>query len=276
MKIVSLVPEYTKLRAGRVSESEYFTSSPEVFEQYFIYWSGARRIDITISEDEIIRRAKLMTECIHKAAARFQQLEFDLTAVEAILLVGGNGANGHAFMRDGKAIAWFALETFATLSQMRIFAAHEISHAIHYAATSSSYFHDRSEQLLFSRRLITEGLATYLSTIVCQASDKEALWADTLDSDSLQQWMRDCKEAVKQLSSYALEHYDSRDPSINFFSAADPDLIYKNRAGYYLGLQVIREYAANNSISPWELLHLPMDKFTEAVRAILFRIIVEP
>ena len=264
MEIIDLIPDYLWFCRGEHQVDSYLGSSPRFFDHYFTYWGKNRTIDVSLSEQEIIRRSQMIRRHLTDAEENFGKFGLKLNDISALLFVGQGRANGHALIDGEKAIAWYALETLETDEQMKVFVAHELTHALQYSLDRESYFQTVAEKNSVSRQLITEGIATYLPMKLCGVTEEESLWADTLPQEELQKWMTACRNGESGLFRFTLDHFNSSDTRL--FLAADPNDIYQFRAGYYVGLKVIEKIIAERSVTPFELMHTPMKELVELGR----------
>jgi hypothetical protein len=199
------------------------------------------------------------------ADERLQENGFLTEDLSAILFVGDHSANGHAFLDNGKPVAWFAIECFATELEAKIFTLHELIHALHYAARPEFAFNTMEQKRYVSRQLISEGIATYLTKRLWNVNDDVALWADKLSPAQLHSWMTACQNSEKELFQFVAANFDSSDPSIHIFHAANPKDIYSYRAGYYAGLKLIESIALDNNFNDLELINTPLAEMKQLV-----------
>jgi uncharacterized protein YjaZ len=190
---------------------------------------------------------------------------FSTENVSAILFVGNNSANGHAFLDHGKTVAWFAIECFESELDARVFTMHELVHALHFAARPEYAFNDVVKQRNVARQLITEGIASYLTKSILNVTDETALWANRLPANQLHTWMTACRNSEKKLFQFIVANFESCDSPIKIFYAANPEDIYSYRAGYYVGLKLIESILANNDFSNRDLLNIPLEEMKRLV-----------
>ena len=124
---------------------------------------------------------------------------------------------------------------------------------------------DQAEKDHFGRQLITEGLATYITAEVLGISDIEALWANYLSPEKSAQWLAECSDRVEELREYCRKQFEESDHSCEMFMANDPDDILRFRAGYYLGLELVREVAAQENLDLSALLKMERTEFERLV-----------
>ena len=265
MKIIDLSPNYLKFLAGETSFEEYRSSYPEFFDHYAKFWSGDDNFLPALTFGEVESRRSLLFQNLSEADARLRKNEFLTEDVSAILFVGNNSANGHAFLDDGNPVAWFAIECFESELEAKIFIMHELIHALHYAACPEFAFENAEQQKNISRQIITEGIATYLTKRLWNVTDETALWADKIPTEQLHSWMVACKNSKKELFQFVAAHFELSDPSIEIFYTVSSEDIYSYRAGYYAGLKLIESIAYKYDFSNMDLLNIPMKEMKQLV-----------
>jgi hypothetical protein len=85
--------------------------------------------------------------------------------------------------------------------------------------------------------LATEGLATLTSKIVLNIRSEQALWADYLSPESVQQWYNQCLRRENELFYAVSKKLESADEQNRLFSFSDSDDVFENRAVYYVSLR---------------------------------------
>lgn len=189
LEIIDLIPDFLAHRHGQTTLEEYRRSHKTFFEHYSTYWGGEGTVDPRLTDEEILSRRESILSHLHSAEEKFDQNGLSLQHIGAILFIGNGRANGHAFIGGDQAMAWFALEAFRSEQQMRVFVAHELVHALHYANDPDAYFLTVSEKNTVARQLVTEGIATYVTMQVCDLNEEQSLWADALPRNELDRWM---------------------------------------------------------------------------------------
>lgn len=253
MNIVDLIPQYRECYVQKRNLSEYEHSCPALFEHYFTYWGDRGSFRGALTGEEARERAVLIKKHCPVIEKQFSDCGFDISDLEIILFVGQGYTNGHAFEDGGEFKVFLPVEGYETDRQVFAFVPHEIIHAIHYQKQPDFYFKNKEEKEKFSRLLITEGLATLLTKKIMELNEGEALWADHMNDTNLKKWMQECKEQLPKLYEFAVQNFDKSDNSLMFYTA-DKNDIFKYRAGYYAGMQVLKEAAERQNISNKELL----------------------
>ncbi len=261
MKIIDLTEAYVRRVLGEDDRAAYERSHPALFRHYFEYWADRRRFTPTLDEADLRIRTATVTEVIHRLSPRLTARGWDVTGLRIILFVGQGTSNGHAF-RDGDSYAvWIPVETYQSVLGTEVFVTHEIAHAMHYRLMPDFFFTTRAEKLLVSRQLITEGLATYLSSQALKLEIGAALWADYLPPQALQKWLSECRSSEQDLKRFVLENFASDDPRLGLFYARDPRDVFQFRGGYYVGLRFLKELVRRRRLTAGELLRLPRPQF---------------
>jgi uncharacterized protein YjaZ len=265
MKIIDLSCAYVDCILGGDDLSTYEKSYPALFDHYFKYWANRTLFKASLNGEDVFRRRDLVTAGLGRLAVPFEKAGFGLADLTVVLFVGQDTSNGHAFKDNDGFIVWLPVETYTTPLLVDVFVAHEIIHALHYGATPRFYFENAMEKNSISRQLITEGVATHVTAELLGVDEATALWADHLAQSQLADWMRQCQDHRAELARFLIENYNSTDPKIEVFVIADADDIFRHRAGYFVGAEVIRAIADESESTLPELLAKPRPEFEAAV-----------
>jgi uncharacterized protein YjaZ len=256
MRISSLTEAYHEARA-RDNLDHYPDCHPELFTHYRNYWGVGDKPWADLDRAATIAREEMITERLRALEERFAAFELDTADLEVILLVGQETSNGHAIRLDDKFAVWLPIETYPTEIRVDVFATHEIIHAIHYQRQPAFYFENDTEFRSTSRRLLTEGLATYFSRELLGIDDATALWADYLDENEAVEWMTACHDRDEELRQIIRDRFDGTDHDLDLFHAAEPGDPLRFRGAYFVGLKAIDELAALRAGDPTGLLSIP-------------------
>jgi len=265
MKTIDLTNDYLECVLGHDDLSAYENSYPALFDHYFTFWATRDSFQAAPNRGEVRCRRDLVIAGLDRLAARFENAGFDIADLTIVLFVGTHRSNGHAFKDHDEFIVWLPVETYTTPLLVDVFAAHEIIHGLHYAAEPRFYFQNADEKQFVSRQLITEGVATYVTAAVLGVDGPTALWADHLDPSTLADWMRRCRNRRAELARFLIEQYHSSDPEIVIFVMDDPGDIFRFRAGYFIGMEMIKSVVDEYELTLSRLLSLPRPNFEEAV-----------
>jgi len=265
MNIIDLTDSYIKHILRNNDLSAYERSYPALFGHYFKYWARRKFFSKTLTKTEVKRRLDLIKPRLKIIEKNICSLGFDTSHLDILLFVGQNTSNGHAFKDRKRFIAWIPIETYETLLRVDVFITHEIVHALHYTQSPDFYFHTFSEKRSTSRQLITEGLATYLTMDIMNVNDGIALWADYLSKRELKIWLQKCQQKERELNKFVLKNFSLSNPKTTLFEVDDPNNIYEDRAGYFLGLSIINQIVKVKKLNAKELLSMPRKKIEEMV-----------
>ena len=64
-------------------------------------------------------------------------------------------------------------------------------------------------------------------------------------------------------------HLSSKNSDCHHFTFNDPSDIYKYRAGYFVGLEVIKEFVRKEKVSDIDIINIKRDVLEEKVKGIL-------
>lgn len=261
MNIIDLTNSYTSEMLKAKNLRAYEQSYPALFSHYFKYWARRKNFSNHLSQAELKKRRKLVTEALKLIEKRLSLAGFEVKNMDIVLFVGQGTSNGHAFKDNGKFMVWLPVEGYETKLQAEIFITHEIIHAFHYTHSPDFYFTNVAEKRSVGRQLITEGLATYLSMKILKIDEGAALWADYIPKNETKIWLQKCRRKEQELYKFILKNFSSGNPKLGLFYAYDPADINNYRAGYYVGLKLIEAVARDMKFSNKELLKIPRKKF---------------
>lgn len=194
--------------------------------------------------------------------SRFDRKGFDTSKFIFVLFVGKNCTNGHAYRDENGWVVWIPIESYASKLLVDIFVSHEIAHALHYEHSPKFCLVSMLDQRRFSRLLLTEGIATYLTKFVSGCTDDEALWGGYLRKTHLYKWRSECERNLPMLRRFALQKFHSQSDA-ELFQANDPEDVLRFRAGYFLGLSLVREIVRREVISANDLIALPRQRLEQ-------------
>ncbi len=264
MQVIDLTQAFINCVVQDDNQLEYESLFPALFEHYYRFWA-IRRPNFKFSEDEVIRRTKLIKERLPIIEQCFAKNGLPIDTLTIVLFVGHDASNGHAFEHEGRFVVWIPVESYTSTRAADVFVAHEIAHALHYQGEPAFYFTNNFEKGEMFRQLATEGVATLVSKVVMGIDEVEALWADYLPRDKAQAWYEQCKSREKELSGFVLAHLEESDKENSLFWFSDSEDVFQNRAGYYLGLMLAERICAKRECSLGDLLSLSRMEFQEMV-----------
>ncbi|MBU1557392.1 hypothetical protein KKC45_00300, partial [Patescibacteria group bacterium] len=262
MKTTNLTQNYITNILEKDNLDLYKKSMPELLGHYFKYWALEDYFHKSLkTEKEVIEKTEMIKSRLDFIKSKLSDFGFDTSNIEIILFVGQNCTNGHAFEKDGKFVVWLPVEAYESSEDIDIFVTHEIIHNLHYSVNPDFYFKTKDEKINVGRQIITEGLATYLTSKVLNISDDKALWADFLNEKELKSWFDGCKEKRFDLYDLVLKNFDLSKENIQIFWANDPSDVYKYRSGYFVGLELIKEFVEKEKVSDIDILKIDRKSF---------------
>ena len=110
---------------------------------------------------------------------------------------------------------------------------------------------------------MTEGIATYRSTKRMDLSEGDALWGDYLSKEEIVSWLNECKQKEQEIARIVIQDIRSDNINPSLFHANDPKNILEFRAGYYLGMEIIKKIVGDKDLALSELLSTPRIKIEE-------------
>ncbi|MBI5867388.1 MAG: hypothetical protein HZB43_03730 [candidate division Zixibacteria bacterium] len=255
MRTSDLVDRYIDAVIARDVAGEYEAQRPALFAHYHEFWSARRPYRRDWDVAELRGKRDLVRSTLERLDGEFARHGLDLAELEIVLFVGHGTTNGHAYREGGRFVVWIPVETYGSARLANVFLTHEILHALHYTASPGFYFENREEQSRIGRMLITEGLATYLTTVVLDVPEEEALWGGHLPDGQLTGWLAQCERRYGEMCSFFLANFDNSLREHGLFCLGDTGNVFQSRGGYFAGMRLIRRTAETLAIPPLELLH---------------------
>ncbi len=262
MKFLEHTGLYSRTVAADGNWHSYEEHSPALFKHYFRFWAKRSFPDVKIPADVLKTRSELVKRRLPMIIRRLNKKGLDIGNLRFVLFVGKNCTNGHAFRDADGWVVWIPVESYATRLLVDVFVTHEIAHALHYENSRQFYFATKPEQRNFSRLLLTEGMATYLTASILDCSDDVALWGDYLRKQQLHNWRVKCERNWPLLKEIAVGKFRSHAPT-ELFQANDPEDVFRFRAGYYLGLNLVKEISRGEALTANEMISLPRKRLEQ-------------
>lgn len=269
MKTSDLVEKYIDAVIARNAAGEYEAARPALFDHYHEFWSHRRPYSRDLSVAELRGRRDLVESALQRLDGQFAAHGLSTAAVEVVLFVGHGTTNGHAFRDDGRFVVWIPVEPYGDARLAKVFLTHEVLHALHYTRSPGFYFENTQEQSRMARMVITEGLATCLTSIVLDVSEEEALWGGYLPPDGLAEWMTQCERRQAEMRAFIRDNFDQSLPEHGLFCLGDTSDVFQSRGGYFAGMRIARDVAREAGIGPIELLSVESRVLEDWCRGVL-------
>ena len=261
MQIVDLTTRFPANVENANAIKEYERLCAPLFKHYNKYWSVSDYPYCHMEPDPKRESALLLEVSLRKSCKSLSQIGLDISRLRAILMVGKGTSNGHAWFDDQNWVVWFPVETYTTALRRDVFILHEIAHALHYEAVNDFYFETMTAKEDLMRLLITEGLATYVSMKAGGFDELTALWADYLTEEEARGWYDQCRQQYPRLCDRLLRGLSDHENLAHYFRADNPADIEHFRAGYFVGLQVIKAISEKQGAGVSDLLTIPREQF---------------
>lgn len=186
----------------------------------------------------------------------FKELLFNHPIEGIVFMVGDQTIDSHGMLVDGKSYLLIDIANYARSRDnynIISFMIHELSHAIHYSIRPDMYFRNfthSSDKVI--KRLLLEGIATYITRELTNESDEDVFWLGFLDHEEIKIWMNYSEEkkfkVASNLTQFIEEGTWSSDQQYELFSIVNPDLLWQGRLAYYYGYQISKLYCERQSI----------------------------
>ncbi len=269
MRTSDLVDRYIDAIVARDDTGEYEAQRPDLFRHYHKFWSERRPYRRDLNVAELRANRDLVRSTLEQLDGAFAQHGLDCSELETVLFVGHGTTNGHAYREGDRFVVWIPVETYGNARLAKVFLTHEILHALHYMASPGFYFENREEQSRMGRMLITEGLATYLTSVVLDVPEEEALWGGYLSDQQLMGWMAQCERRYGEMCSFFHVNFDASLREHGLFCLGDTGDVFQSRGGYFAGMRVIRCATETLAIQPIDIRHQDARTLEESIRSLL-------
>ncbi len=233
---------------------------------------------ISIIEDKIKSIDRDVRDILHRTSLQIRE-EFDsiipnlntlfpsVNIKGIILLIGEGNIDGHGRLVDGEPYVVIDLLTLASsidIYDLETFLIHETVHAIHYYLNPQMYFSNyRSIEDQYFKRLVTEGLATFVSGKFVK--DEMEYWLGFFNPSQTNNWKNNCEvqldDISKKLSTAISNDKVDEDLYYELFSVTDPDQLESSRLAYYYGSEICSKNIREQSFE--ELLKTEEDKWIQ-------------
>jgi len=267
-----LVRDLTAMYSAHVLDQglwrRYEQTYPALFRHYFRYWAKRSYRDTDLSPAQLEANATRIRERLILLLRKFSRAGLAIADLDVVLFVGKGCSNGHAFNDAGRWIVWLPVETYGGNRLIDVFVTHEIVHALHYRSSTRYYFKTAAEHRQLGRQLVTEGLATYVTTRILRCSPETALWDGYLSDRKVKTWMSGCHARIKELHDYARRHFLSTRHS-ELFQANEPSDILRYRGGYFLGAVLIEAIVKKYDLSVPEILGMSRTRLDQEIQLLL-------
>ena len=175
---------------------------------------------------------------------------------EVIFFIGNPGWDGHGIIIQGKPYVFFNMTILSGHHMVLpdfsidIHILHELFHGIHYHLSPEFYqgnYHTSEDR--YFKKMLAEGIATYLSGKLTGGSEKEALTFGCLSEEDFRKFIRDCETLKKDfwlsMQDACDRNREDKELSDRLFCIPDmkPDALARGRYGYYYGLKIAEKIA---------------------------------
>lgn len=214
--INNTIPSFLKLWESNDVElavlNQYFTSYPEIFEEYFKYHCPKTKerlsnaINLYPAKIEDIRIiAERLPTIIQEITNKYRnEYSFDVN-MKFHIFVGAFGSN--AFVeREIIGDIFFAVEKLSPdLNHLRVIVAHEIGHIYHNVMLQNNGMDwEKAEWTDVAVNLYREGVATYVSKQIVKGLHESVYYS--YDDDG-ERWLQYCIENEEQIKKRFLKDY---------------------------------------------------------------------
>lgn len=200
-------------------------------------------LDENLAQKEKTRLREITEEKVNR-----MRRKIDTEKDPGLIIFIGNGIpDGHAILLGGNPWVVIDLKTFVDRSDFynqEVYLTHEIAHAFHYPKAPSFYFENNQGVLQppIFKMMITEGVATYCSSLFTSATMHDAYWFGQYTEEEVEEWMNLCEQEKSAIR-------DKMDMSKNKVEPELLDQLFdvpkralgKSRMGYYYGTKIVQK-----------------------------------
>lgn len=193
----------------------------------------------------------------------FSTYDFD----GVLFLIGDLTVDSQGIMIEGKSYMVVDLSAYLNAKDKYnpiSFVVHEVVHPIHYKLNPEMYFRNyKNHQEIVLKRMMIEGIATYLTKHFTNENDADIFWLGYIDQIGVNNWIAyatEKKEAFGKKIKKLIETDDLESESgYLLFSITDPEKLWEGRLAYYYGYDMIKSIHKIKSID--EILNMQLEDF---------------
>lgn len=254
------------------------------FESTFIHFWNKDKKAIDYFSSQLDRWDQdTINECIAKLEQTIQSIQRILshriqlnTWPDIIFFLGEEYWDSHGILLENKSAVFFDLS--AIIPRMHLpkfsfyqFVCHELIHGLHYQLNPSFYSGNYTTvEDHYMKRMIAEGLATYLSATLLDQPLTTAYWIGYLSEEEVQGWSQYCKQETykikERLWQTIAENVIDSSLTHDLFGIPDFANLNHSRMAYYYGTQIVKQIETETaSSSLFSLLSRPYTSYRQTI-----------
>ncbi len=268
-----------QLKENKVVPEKY----GEFFEEYFSVF-GMRDIFFKNTKNEMLQFTKRGVESVSETLKvaisvnihKLTSLLPGLIMPDIIFFIGPGYVDGHGILLDRRPYAFFDLTSIRARVRNKDFCLkaqlfHEIAHAIHYYYSHEFYPKKSPRSDIYLKRMIGEGIATYISFKALDITPEKYYWFGLLDKTETAEWIKKCKSLKKHTAKlfYSVILKNEKDEKLFYslfsVSGSGKDDWINGRCGYYYGFNIV-SYAGQVFV-PNRLVNLKFSEYKSFVNS---------
>lgn len=267
MKIINLALSQIESK----DKSEFLDNDPfireyiEVFNENKLFKKYTiKKID-KADKNEIINKSNILIDAFKDTTNLLRKFNIE-SNMGLIIFIGDGNIDGHGIIVEEYPYVFVDLSAIMPNIEkydIDAFMLHETIHAIHYSLNKEFYPKNyNSVEDKFLKKLVVEGIATYMSIKLSNISVESAYWLGFLKHDKVEEWIYNCENMKLSIGESLDKIIESGDFNQNIYYRLFYILGLQNltsyRIGYYYGSQIIRKI--NNEKSIEEIFTLKFDE----------------
>lgn len=224
-------------------------------------------LNLVDEENSIEACVKLIKNTINEFEKSNHPL-FSIYDFDGVLfLIGDRTVDSQGIMIDGKSYMVVDLAAYLNAKDKYnpiSFVVHEVVHPIHYKLNPKMYFrYYKNYKEVVLKRMMIEGIATYLTKCFTHENDVDIFWLGYLDQTGVNNWIAyatEKKEAFGKKIKNLIETDELElESGYLLFSITDPEKLWEGRLGYYYGYDMIK--SIHKTIPLEEILSMQLEDF---------------
>ncbi len=270
------------------TSSDFFAGYLSVFDEFVGFARSAEKLAekaaesaALIEKTESEHCEEKLTGIVRRKLKELEQMTGDKLSAEIgelylIIFLGDGSYDGHGMLLGDESFVFFDLaaqlraeESNSGGYDLEAWAAHELIHALHYGFSPEFYlanYEGPRDRIL--KRTYAEGLATWLSDRLLDASRSVSLWLGLLPEAEVKRWQQRCREERQRIAAELKKQFQRSELNLDLFFrlfARIGSNYIGCRCGYYYGFEVVENLKGEKN--PGRLLELEADRAGEEVRS---------
>ena len=273
MEVINIALEQI---ANKSKQKQIFTEY-DFFEEYFNTFNNSDKflqntknsLD-KIDKEEILNITETLKERV-QYKLEYIIKDTDLNLFPGLITFIGDGSwDGHGIIVNDNSYVYFdlaAVKRDIENYNLDTYVTHELIHPIHYGSEITFYPGEyETVKDKYLKRLIAEGLATFLGDHYCDYNIRESYWLGLLEAKDVDKWVDNCRaekdQIGKRLQEQIINNEFDRNLFYQLFAVTSSEYV-RHRFGYYYGTQIVKNVFEEKTIA--ELINMHFNEYEEYI-----------